>query len=532
MKNWSLRTKFIIGFAIPVVMLIATIGLSAFTGMTADNLFYEINDFSVPVITALEEMKFAGSRLISSANELVLDEVLNSEIGEDAEADEESNESEQITQAIEGLEFALENYQSVLTNHPEHLEEYTSVNHIFGVQVEELTSAADTLLDLREAGVSVEELSEGREAFEEAEVTFFANLDTVIEHERAELTESQTTFNTLIRTIGIVGTGFGWFAIVTSATLVTFIYRSITRPLGKLKATADALRNGQMDARTDLTSNDELGQLGQTLNTMADYLSDSMKTLTETAAEAQTARSRAEQADQVKSAFLASMSHELRTPLNSVINYTKFVIKGVMGPVTEKQVETLTKVADSGKHLLSLINDVLDISKIESGSLSLFIEENVDLAELMRTTASTAESLLEGKPVKVNLELPSELPLVRGDKQRLRQIMLNIASNACKFTEEGHIIIAARMQVNEIVLSIEDTGPGIRPEDRAAVFEPFKQTETGLRQGAGTGLGMPISKSLAEAHGGRLWFKSTPGSGSTFYVALPVKSESLVPTLA
>jgi signal transduction histidine kinase len=245
--------------------------------------------------------------------------------------------------------------------------------------------------------------------------------------------------------------------------------------------------------------------------------------------EAQTAREEAERANQVKSAFLASMSHELRTPLNSVINFSKFVIKGVMGPVNERQEEALGKVINSAKHLLQLINDVLDMSKIESGSLSLFVEENIDLNDILKTVAATAEGLLGEKPVALQLEVDDSLPGLTGDRKRILQIMLNVVSNACKFTQDGHIKIAAHRQDGHINLAVEDTGPGIAPEDHGAVFEAFKQTDTGLRQGGGTGLGMPISRSLAEAHGGRLWFESVPGSGSTFYVELPIKSEHLKP---
>jgi signal transduction histidine kinase len=238
------------------------------------------------------------------------------------------------------------------------------------------------------------------------------------------------------------------------------------------------------------------------------------------------AKDAAERADQVKSAFLASMSHELRTPLNSVINFSKFVAKGVMGPVNQRQEEALNKVIGSGKHLLDLINDVLDMSKIESGSLALFVEDNVDLNDVLNQVEATAQGLVGEK--RVTLEMDVEpMPPVIGDRQRILQILLNIVSNACKFTDEGTIRIQARAQDDEVVITVKDSGPGIAPEDQVSVFEAFKQTTTGLRHGGGTGLGMPISKSLVAAHGGRLWLESEPGNGSTFFVALPVKSEAL-----
>jgi signal transduction histidine kinase len=243
------------------------------------------------------------------------------------------------------------------------------------------------------------------------------------------------------------------------------------------------------------------------------------------------AKEEAERASLVKSAFLASMSHELRTPLNAIINFTKFVAKGSMGPVNEEQAETLYEVIDSAKHLLSLINDVLDMSKIESGSLSLFIENNVELPAILDTVISTGKGLLAEKPVLLETDIAPDLPPVRGDRQRILQVLLNIMANACKFTDEGHIKLKAYRTQDDVRFAVEDTGPGITPEDQSAVFEAFKQTATGLRQGGGTGLGMPISKNLVEAHGGRLWLESEPGKGTTFFVALPIESAILAPTL-
>jgi len=181
----------------------------------------------------------------------------------------------------------------------------------------------------------------------------------------------------------------------------------------------------------------------------------------------------------------------------------------------------------SGKHLLNLINDVLDLSKIESGSLNLFVENDVDLSTICQTVVSTAKSLIAEKPVTIRANVAPDLPLIVGDRQRLLQVLLNIVANASKFTKSGSIEITAARQGDEILMSVTDTGPGIPREDWGLVFEPFKQTESGIRQGGGTGLGMPISKNLVESHGGRLWLDSTLGKGTTFYVALPIKANVL-----
>jgi signal transduction histidine kinase len=241
------------------------------------------------------------------------------------------------------------------------------------------------------------------------------------------------------------------------------------------------------------------------------------------------AREAAERADQVKSAFLANMSHELRTPLNSVINFTKFIAKGSLGEVNEQQVRLLNKVADSGKHLHMLINDVLDMSKIEAGSLALLVEDNVDLRAIVETVVTTGTGLVGEKAVAITSTIEPNLPSIRGDRQRILQILLNIMSNAAKFTEEGKIDVTATRRGGMVHITMRDTGPGIEAADQEAVFLPFKQTQTGIRQGGGTGLGMPISKSLAEAHGGTLTLESSAGNGTAFTLILPIQSDKLTP---
>lgn len=243
---------------------------------------------------------------------------------------------------------------------------------------------------------------------------------------------------------------------------------------------------------------------------------------------AQEAQQRAEESDRVKSAFLASMSHELRTPLNAIINFSQFISMQMMGPINERQSETIKSVIESAEHLLALINDVLDISKIESGSLKLFVEDDVSLREITESVANTARGLLKDKPVALNVEIAPDLPLIEGDRQRILQIMLNVVSNACKFTKEGQIDLQVSQQDGHLQIAVADTGPGIAPEDYATVFEKFKQTNSGLRQGSGTGLGMPITRSLVEAHGGKIWLEGELGKGTTFTITLPVKSAAVV----
>jgi signal transduction histidine kinase len=232
--------------------------------------------------------------------------------------------------------------------------------------------------------------------------------------------------------------------------------------------------------------------------------------------------------DKLKSQFLASMSHELRTPLNSILNFTEFVASGIFGEVNQQQVDALKKSIASGEHLLSLINDLLDVSKIESGMMELFIEE-VQLGPILDEVANTARALIHEKPITFRQEIAPNLPPIRADKRRLKQILLNLASNAVKFTSKGHITLTADIQGDELLFSVADTGLGIEPESQKLIFEPFRQSQSGLSSGGGTGLGLPICKHLTEAHGGKIWLESTVGQGTTFFIRIPTQRETPIP---
>jgi signal transduction histidine kinase len=235
---------------------------------------------------------------------------------------------------------------------------------------------------------------------------------------------------------------------------------------------------------------------------------------------------RAEEADRIKSQFLASMSHELRTPLNAILTFNELLAMGTFGEVNEEQVSYLQKSLNSGRHLLSLINDVLDITKIQSGMMSLFIEEGFDVAQELTEIVASAEKMLDGKPVKLVTDIDREFPPLTCDKRRVRQVLLNLIGNAVKFTEEGTITVSAKMQDSQVLFAVIDTGPGIPKDQQGIIFEPFVQTEEGIKHAGGTGLGLPISKRLTEAHGGRLWVESAAGEGAAFYAVFPLAQKA------
>jgi signal transduction histidine kinase len=239
---------------------------------------------------------------------------------------------------------------------------------------------------------------------------------------------------------------------------------------------------------------------------------------------AEFARERAEEADRTKSQFLASMSHELRTPLNSILTFNELLMMEAMGPVNEEQKDFLGKTLESGRHLLSLINDVLDITKLSAGMMQMNTETAVDLRSDIASVYSTAESLLKHKPdVKLVMDIDDPLPTVTADRRRIRQIMLNLVSNAGKFTEEGTITISAKRRGADFLFAVIDTGPGIPEAHHEAIFEPFVQTETGVKHAAGTGLGLAIARRLTEAHQGKLWLESEAGQGAAFYFTIPAE---------
>jgi PAS domain S-box-containing protein len=231
--------------------------------------------------------------------------------------------------------------------------------------------------------------------------------------------------------------------------------------------------------------------------------------------------------DRLKSQFLANMSHELRTPLNSIIGFSRVIIKGIDGPVTELQQQDLTAIYNSGQHLLGLINDVLDLSKIEAGKMELAFDE-VNIADVTSSVLSTMSGLIKDKPILMKRNLEANLPTVRADAIRVRQVMINLLSNATKFTDEGDIIVEVGLKPgptgrNEVRVSVTDNGPGIAKQDQTKLFQAFSQVDDSpTRKTGGTGLGLSICQHIINMHGGRIWVDSDLGKGSTFHFTLPL----------
>jgi signal transduction histidine kinase len=229
-----------------------------------------------------------------------------------------------------------------------------------------------------------------------------------------------------------------------------------------------------------------------------------------------------EVASQHKSEFLANMSHELRTPLNAVIGFSEVLSEGMFGQLNEKQEEYARDIYSSGQHLLSLINDILDLSKIEAGRMELEVSE-FDLPAALDNALTLVRERASRRGIALSMTVDERLGEIRADERKIRQVVLNLLSNAIKFTPEGgRIEVRAAPVDGSVEVSVTDTGVGIAPEDQEAIFEEFKQVGTAAKKVEGTGLGLALSRKFIELHGGRIWVKSTVGVGSTFTFSMPV----------
>ncbi|MDP9320633.1 MAG: HAMP domain-containing histidine kinase [Chloroflexota bacterium] len=305
--------------------------------------------------------------------------------------------------------------------------------------------------------------------------------------------------------VTVVGAAIG--SILLAIVLGLGLTLSVVRPLRAIEGHLTGISAGDFTKHVAVANRDELGSLGTHLNAMNDELGRLYEAV--------------EAANRNKSIFLANMSHELRTPLNAIIGFSEVLLQRMFGELNPKQEEYLRDVLVSGQHLLDLINDILDLSKIEAGRMELQTTR-VGVAPLIDGSVMMIRERAAKHAIALAVRVDPDVGEINADERKLRQVLFNLLSNAVKFTpEKGRIEVGAVRHNGEVRVSVKDNGIGIAVADQARIFEKFEQAESGRRQEASTGLGLALAKSFVELHGGRLWVESSPGAGSTFTFSVP-----------
>ncbi len=337
------------------------------------------------------------------------------------------------------------------------------------------------------------------------------------------------------KNIVLVGVAFA----LAGAALSAAISRHLVRPIHDLVRGAQSVASGDLDVTIPVRSRDELGGLAVAFNSMAASLRENKAALQRYAEELEgkiearthelrSTNQRLEEASRHKSQFLANMSHELRTPLNAIIGYTSLILSNIYGEVPDKVREPLDRVRLSSRQLLGLINDVLDLAKIEAGRLTLSVAD-FSIKQVVESVMTAMEPLAAEKKLPLKASVPAELPAARGDARRINQVLLNLVGNAIKFTDTGEVGVGVSQDGREFLICVSDTGPGIAPSDQGRIFEEFQQAgNSDAPPKGGTGLGLSIATKIVEAHGGRMGVESSPGKGSTFWFTLPIRAERAV----
>jgi signal transduction histidine kinase len=294
-------------------------------------------------------------------------------------------------------------------------------------------------------------------------------------------------------------------------------------PLRRAQDFLGQLTAGDLSATISVPNRDEFGAQAARMNRMARELQRLVDEQQETAAELRRLNDRLEQASRAKSEFLANMSHELRTPMNAILGFTEMLRDGLYGEVPAELEEPLTDIQANGRHLLNLINDVLDLSKIEAGRMELALQE-YSVPEVVDSVRSGLRSLAADRGLDFVTRVAPDLPVAYGDAKRITQCLLNLAGNALKFTRQGRVEIGAELDGDTLVYRVTDTGIGIPKDELENVFGEFRQVDAAItREFGGTGLGLSITKRFIEMHGGRIWVESERGQGSTFSFAIPLR---------
>jgi signal transduction histidine kinase len=289
------------------------------------------------------------------------------------------------------------------------------------------------------------------------------------------------------------------------------ISRSVINPVGVIHHGLNRIAAGDFTQRIAVPNRDELGELAAHVNSTCEELQQLYRSL--------------EEASRHKSQFLANMSHELRTPLNAILGFSELLLDGIYGNPPEKMRSAVERIQRNGRHLLGLINDVLDLSKIEAGQLRLSLAD-YSVEELVSAVYTSVEPLAAEKNLDLCIAVPAGLPPARGDERRLAQALFNLVGNAIKFTDAGQVRIEVEAKEDSYIFSVRDTGPGVDEAEQTKIFQEFQQVDNSITKAkGGAGLGLAIVKRIVEMHGGRIWIESRLGHGATFSFLVPARLE-------
>lgn len=541
LNRFNLQTRLIVGSAIPILLLVGILLIGVTTNRTINDSYQDVTDTQVPILRALDDLKLAGTTLTLVNHELLLEQSYGRP---DIEFDT-IPESIIDEAALAEIASVRADYDDALSRYMALVEQSDEQQATLLAEIERTGTAlldnSERLIILQQANASQALLIEAQNNFAALEEDFFAAVDAAIEVETQRLLENEQQVDDTVTTASLATTGLGILAIVIAIGAAVVVTRSITEPLSDLRDTTQKLAAGQMGTRAHVNNADEVGELAKAFNDMADtievrerdletankQLAAQLEELKEARRRALAAQRIAQENSRLKSEFLSTMSHELRTPLNAIEGFTSIMLSGMGVELSPRAEDMVKRVSSNSKRLLSLINDFLDLSRIESGRLEL-VATPLSPQELTNRWRQEIGVIAANKSLKFDVNIAPDMPAeVLGDEDALTKITTNLLSNAFKFTKAGGVTLDIRPEgIEDWAIVVTDTGIGIPAHAREYIFDEFRQVDgSTTREFGGTGLGLSLVQKLARAMGGQVTLDSEVGKGSTFTVVLPLKPQ-------
>jgi signal transduction histidine kinase len=401
-------------------------------------------------------------------------------------------------------------------------EEVQLIQRIRAAQGEALTTVADIVNLVRDGKVD-----EAMQLQLTKEYPLYVQIEglvnQLVERERAKMDDLRSSVAAANRNTLILMASSAAALIVLALLLGFVISWSFILPVQKAHGFLSQVAKGNFAATIDVPNRDEFGALADHMNHMSQELHRLYESQRRGSQELQRLNEQLQQASKAKSDFLANMSHELRTPMNAILGFMEMVLDEIYGEVPDHLKEPLTDIQTNGKHLLRLINDVLDLSKIEAGRMDLALAE-YSVQDVVENVRTSLQSLALEKGLGFVAAAQDDIPLALGDGKRITQCLMNLVGNALKFTKHGRVAVRVDQQGDNLIYRVSDTGIGIPKSELDGIFAQFQQVDSAItREFTGTGLGLHITKKFVEMHGGEIWVESELGKGSTFFFSIPLR---------